>query len=122
MQEAYTELAQLGKAIAHPARLQILELLSREEACVCHLTAVLGLRQSNVSQHLTVLRDAGLVRDRREGTLVYYRLADARAAAVLALLRDILRDLHPELVFNPMPLSPVEGCPCPHCEAASCCK
>jgi DNA-binding transcriptional ArsR family regulator len=73
MEEAYAFLAGLGQAMAHPTRLHILEALARREACVCHLTALLGQRQAHVSQHLRVLKDAGLVTDRREGQMVYYR-------------------------------------------------
>jgi DNA-binding transcriptional ArsR family regulator len=59
MEEAYAFLAGLGQAMAHPTRLHILEALARREACVCHLTALLGQRQAHVSQHLRVLKDAG---------------------------------------------------------------
>ncbi len=66
--------AQLFKALMHPARLSILEILRDGEQCVCHLEAVLGLRQAYISQHLTVLREAGLLEDRRDGARIYYRV------------------------------------------------
>lgn len=58
----------------HPSRLTILEILRDGEQCVCHLEAVLGCRQAYISQHLMVLREAGLVEDRREGARIYYRV------------------------------------------------
>jgi DNA-binding transcriptional ArsR family regulator len=57
----------LFKAFSHPARLAILEELRKGEHCVCHLEALLEARQSYVSQQLAVLREAGLISDRRDG-------------------------------------------------------
>jgi DNA-binding transcriptional ArsR family regulator len=62
------------KALADPTRLRILALLAREELSVGELTEVLGMTQSRVSGHLGVLREAGLVRDRRQGTSAFYSL------------------------------------------------
>ncbi len=70
------ELEQLFKGLADQNRLRILNLLLHGELCVCDLQFVLGSSQSNVSRHLTYLRNAGLVLDRREGTRMYYRLAN----------------------------------------------
>ena len=58
----YANRAQIFKALAYRARLHILEALEQEEACVCHLEALLGLRQAYISQHLALLRQAGLTR------------------------------------------------------------
>jgi len=66
--------AKLFKALMHPARLSILEALRNGEECVCHLEAVLSCRQAYISQHLMVLREAGLVVDRREGARIFYRV------------------------------------------------
>jgi ArsR family transcriptional regulator len=63
--------AKLFRVLAHPVRLQILTILAKHEACVCHLEALLGRPQPYVSQQLATLREAGLVQDRREGTLIY---------------------------------------------------
>jgi DNA-binding transcriptional ArsR family regulator len=57
----YTDAAVRFKALAHPVRLQILDMLRSGEVCVCHMEAVLGKRQAYISQQLMVLRDAGLV-------------------------------------------------------------
>jgi DNA-binding transcriptional ArsR family regulator len=66
--------ADIAKALAHPSRLLMLDALSDEELCVCDLTELVGSDQSTVSKHLAVLRNAGLVDLRKEGTLAYYRL------------------------------------------------
>jgi ArsR family transcriptional regulator len=68
--------SRLFRALGDETRLRIVALLSHGELCVCHLEEALGLPQSNVSRHLAVLRAAGIVRDRREGSWVYYRLLD----------------------------------------------
>ncbi len=117
MQQSYRKLARIARALAHPTRLHILDILARQEACVCHLTAVVGQRQANVSQHLMVLREAGLVRDRREGVMIYYRLSDARLPTLINLLKELLRAWDPDIRFPEIPETPVEGCPCPACSA-----
>jgi ArsR family transcriptional regulator, lead/cadmium/zinc/bismuth-responsive transcriptional repressor len=111
---SYRQQAQLHRALAHPVRLRILDVLAREEACVCHLTAILRKPQPYVSQQLSMLRDADLVTDRREGTLIYYRLRDERLADLLALGRRLL----PEGGSPDLPEGPVPGCPCPRCQGA----
>lgn len=65
-----------AKALANPARLRVLAALGRGECCVCQLTAVLDLAPSTVSAHLSELRRAGFLLDRKDGKIVYYRLAD----------------------------------------------
>ena len=67
--------SRLFKALGDETRLRIVALLSHGELCVCHFEAALGLSQPNVSRQLGVLRNAGVVEARREGTWVYYRLA-----------------------------------------------
>ncbi len=70
-----TEAAELFKALADPTRIRLLGMLAaRGETCVCELVAALDAPQPKVSQHLRVLRAAGLVRFRREGIRIYYRL------------------------------------------------
>lgn len=64
------------RALADETRLQILELLRGGERCVCELTEALDLRQSLLSFHLKTLKDAGLVRDRREGRWMYYAVEE----------------------------------------------
>ncbi len=113
--EGFREGAALFKALAHPVRLQIVALLRYGEACVCHMQTILGKRQPYISQQLMALRDAGLVEDRREGTIVYYRLAATEIETLLAWVRDELARQGrptPQLVI---PRPPVKGCPCPQC-------
>jgi DNA-binding transcriptional ArsR family regulator len=109
--------AQLFRALSHPVRLRILDILARQEACVCHLTAILDQRQPYVSQQLASLREAGLVTDRRDGTLIYYRLANDHLATLLHQGRMVLKDLVGDhLVFVPVPEEALANCPCPRCQ------
>ncbi len=116
-ESGYKVQSQLFRALSHPVRLRILDILARQEACVCHLTAILGQRQPYVSQQLGTLREAGLVTDRREGTLIYYRLAGDHLARLLDEGRELARDLGGEgLDFPPVPTEAVDNCPCPRCQ------
>lgn len=69
----YEARARVAKALAHPSRLIIMEALQEREHCVCELTALVGADQSTVSKHLAVLKQAGLVEDRKDGVMIYYR-------------------------------------------------
>jgi len=82
--------AEFFKAMAHPVRIRLLELLRDGERSVSELIDALGLEGSHVSQQLGVLRRANLVQSRKEGTSVFYSLADRRIATVLKLSKDIL--------------------------------
>ncbi|MDY7091866.1 MAG: metalloregulator ArsR/SmtB family transcription factor [Acidobacteriota bacterium] len=87
------DLVEASKGLAHPARLRLLAMLATGELCVCQMTAVLELAPSTVSQHLSVLSRGGLVADRKEGKLVYYRLGDGEMAeAVLDPLLSLLAE------------------------------
>jgi DNA-binding transcriptional ArsR family regulator len=66
--------ARIIKALAHPARLFIMDELAKGERCVCELTESLGLDVSTVSKHLSVLKSAGLVTDDKRGLKVFYSL------------------------------------------------
>lgn len=68
----------LFKALSDETRLRIMVLLSEKELCVCQIEAALGLPQAKVSRHLTVLRYAGLAKDRRDGLWIYYSLAEPK--------------------------------------------
>src|SRR5262249_18814973 len=72
-------LQRVFKTLAAPPRVRILALLEREELAVQELMEALRMAQSRVSRHLAILRDAGLVEDRRDGTFVFYRFAPAAA-------------------------------------------
>ncbi|RJQ46506.1 MAG: ArsR family transcriptional regulator [Gaiellales bacterium] len=91
-----TEYESVMKAAGDPTRARILKLLEAGELCVCDMIEVLGLGQSTVSGHLAVLREAGLVKDRKEGRWAYYSLAERvkgrYASPLLALLFNWLDD------------------------------
>ena len=88
-------LQKVFKTFSDPTRVRILALLEREELAVQELMDVLGMAQSRVSRHLAILRDAGLVQDRRDGTYVFYRFVAPAAAAwqeTWALVSRTLRE------------------------------
>ena len=72
--------ARVIKAMGHPTRLFIVDELSRQERCVCELTEMIGADVSTVSKHLSILREAGIVRDEKRGSKVFY---DLRVPCVL---------------------------------------
>ncbi|OLN33033.1 ArsR/SmtB family transcription factor [Desulfosporosinus metallidurans] len=80
----------LFKAIAHPSRVQILEYLSSGERCVCEIISELGLGQSNVSQHLAVLRRENLIESRKQGLQVMYRVKHLEILAVLQKSQELI--------------------------------
>ena len=84
------DLARLLKAVADPARLQLLALLKAStggEACVCDLTGPLGLSQPTVSHHLKVLTEAGLLTREKRGTWAWYSIVPGRLDEIAAVLR-----------------------------------
>ena len=89
---AYRLQAKTAKALAHPTRIAILEMLRRGERCVCEMESELGASQANISQHLAALRDANLVVGRREGMRIQYQVNDERVFQVLDLLAAIRHD------------------------------
>ncbi len=103
-------MSDLFRVLMHPTRLAILELLRPGEQCVCHLEAYLGKRQAYISQQLMLLRDAGLVADRRDGLNVFYRVTQPQIYTVI----DAARTLYPDSVAPVSPLG--DGhCTCPQC-------
>lgn len=82
--------AGLFKVLGHPARVRILELLKEGESSVGSLQGELGLDSGGTSQHLAALRQAGLVVSRRDGTSVYYRVADRKVFSLLDAARAII--------------------------------
>ncbi|HEX7077036.1 MAG TPA: metalloregulator ArsR/SmtB family transcription factor [Candidatus Eisenbacteria bacterium] len=102
------------KAAGDPTRTRILKLLEGGGLCVCQVQAVLGLAPSTVSKHLTILRNAGLVADRRDGKWIEYALAtDGQrpyARAVLAMLRGPL-DRDPAVVADRKRLRAIRAIP-----------
>jgi DNA-binding transcriptional ArsR family regulator len=80
------------KALADETRLQILKFLEDGEKCVCEIVPYIGTSQSNVSQHLKILKNANIVTDRREGRSIYYSVVDERIFECLELLEQISQD------------------------------
>jgi ArsR family transcriptional regulator len=82
--------AELFKTLAHPARIRILELLAAQDRSVAELFPEVGLEASNLSQQLGVLRRAGVVSSRKEGSTVIYSIASPNIAELLMVARNVL--------------------------------
>jgi DNA-binding transcriptional ArsR family regulator len=81
--------AAVGRALADPKRLCVLESLAAGELSVSDLSTKVGCQVPNMSQHLAVLRSAGLVQSRRDGSTVFYRLADVRVLEAYRLIQSL---------------------------------
>ena len=103
----YENTSSLLRALAHPVRLEIVDILRHGEVCVCHIEAALGRRQAYVSQQLMILRDAGLVESRKEGLQVYYRLTNRQVVQLLETLYGPPDEANAPIL--------IEGCGCPSC-------
>lgn len=90
--EIFEMQAELIKMLAHPKRLMVLELLSRQEMSVGQMAEALETPAATISQHLRLLRDRHLVRARREGQTVFYNLVDRRITEACHISRDMLLD------------------------------
>ena len=75
--------AEILKALGQPTRLRIMEYLRDGERCVCEIFPAIGGQQSNISRHLAVLKQAGLVADRRVGVSIFYRVKDPAIFKIL---------------------------------------
>lgn len=82
------------KTIASQKRLEIIQILKNRELSVSEMVGMLGVRQSNLSQHLSLLRRHNIVTNRKKGLNVYYSLADPRIAEACQLIREFLTDQH----------------------------
>ena len=111
--ELSVSLAEMFRLMGQPVRMQILLTIASEETCVCHIEAALGLRQAVISQHLMVLRDAGLVAASRDGRNIFYRLAKPglyEAISQVAVVAGVPADDLAQFSRRPLP-----DCPCPRC-------
>ena len=90
--ERYEARARIAKALGHASRLMMLDALADREMCVCELTELVGADQSTVSKHLGVLKQAGLVADRREGTMIFYRLKVACLRGFWQCIESVLKE------------------------------
>ena len=109
--DSYETQSDILKALSHPARLAILDILRGGEQCVCHMEATLNLRQAYISQQLMILKDAGLVEARRDGLNLYYRVIKPEIFNVLETLNSVT-GMTPKL---PKHKHANANCPCPKC-------
>jgi DNA-binding transcriptional ArsR family regulator len=101
--------AQVFKILTHPARIAILNILRDGEHCVCHMEANLGFRQSYISQQLAVLREAGLIADRREGWNIFYQVINPQIYDLLDAVSRLTGAVIPEAMNSKV------ICTCPQC-------
>jgi DNA-binding transcriptional ArsR family regulator len=88
-QEHIETAARALKAISHPLRLKILCVVGDQETCVQDIVEAVGTSQSNISQHLEILRDKGVLQTRKDANRVFYRIADQRTLQLIALMREV---------------------------------
>ena len=88
-QEHVEQAARALKAMAHPLRLRILCVIGTAEMSVQDIVEAVGTSQSNVSQHLGILRDKGVLRARKAANRVYYRVSDERTLALIGMMREV---------------------------------
>ena len=110
--DIYDTQSEFLKAISHPTRLAILDILRDGEQCVCHMEATLNSRQAYISQQLMVLKQAELVDSRRDGLNLYYRVVKPEVFTLLDTIR----------LVTGIPSKPIKhkhaantDCPCPKC-------
>ena len=89
-QQEHVEIAARAlKAISHPLRLKILCVVGDQEVCVQDIVEAVGTSQSNISQHLAILRDKGILASRKDANRVYYRVGDSRTLRLISMMRDV---------------------------------
>lgn len=87
--DGYQIQSDLLKTLSHPTRLAVLEILRDGEQCVCHMEAMLKLRQAYISQQLMILKQAGLLDSRRDGLNLYYHVIKPEIYTVLDMLPSV---------------------------------
>ncbi|HEX5338006.1 MAG TPA: metalloregulator ArsR/SmtB family transcription factor [Gallionella sp.] len=88
-EEDIQQAAMAIKAIAHPLRLKILCVLGDREISVQDIVEQVGTSQSNISQHLAILRDKGVLATRKDANRVFYRIGDLRTLKLVGMMRDV---------------------------------
>ncbi len=86
--------ADVCKALAHAKRLEILHILKGKEVSVRDIVMQMGISKANVSQHLAIMRKAGILNTRREGLNAYYRISSPKIARACNLMREVLLEHH----------------------------
>ena len=88
-QEHIEQAARALKAISHPLRLKILCVVGKQEACVQEIVDAVGTSQSNISQHLAILREKGVLITRKDANRIYYRVGDARTLQLIGMMQEV---------------------------------
>ncbi len=91
-QEDIEMAARALKSISHPLRLKILCVIGDQEACVQEIVDAVGTSQSNISQHLAILREKGVLLTRKDANRVFYRVGDKRTLQLVSLMREVFCD------------------------------
>lgn len=95
-QEQIEQAARAMKSIAHPLRLKILCLVADEEMSVQDIVGAVGTSQSNISQHLAILRDKGVLKARKDANRVFYRIGDERTLELVGIMRQVFCGVPPK--------------------------
>lgn len=100
--ELYQMQADLCCALSHPVRLQILDLLANSEKCSTQLLEILELPKANLSQHLHVLKNAGIIKSRKEGSFYYFSVALPKIKEACSIVSCVLEEkiVQDELKFG----------------------
>jgi rhodanese-related sulfurtransferase/DNA-binding transcriptional ArsR family regulator len=107
--EVYDGVARVAQALASGSRLKMLELLAQRERAVQELSASAGLNVTTASAHLQILREAGLVKSRREGRQIFYRLAGGDVAALTSQLARVAEAHRPSVQADLAAALPLDG-------------
>jgi DNA-binding transcriptional ArsR family regulator len=108
------QIANVLKVLGSTFRVKLLYTIGTGEACVCHLEAVMKKRQAYISQHLMVLRDAGILETRRDGKYIFYRIADGSIFKLIESAAAI-QGIPPERLPQVTASVPHANCSCPKC-------
>lgn len=93
--EQIEQAARAMKAISHPLRLKILCVLGDQETSVQDIVEAVGTSQSNISQHLAILRDKGILRARKDANRVFYSVSDQRTLQLIVMMREVFCGIAP---------------------------
>ncbi len=84
--------AEISKTLAHPLRLALLHILKDGEKTVSELVGIIGASQSNISQHLALMRQRQIVKTRKTGSSVYYQVANPKISQACDIMQEVLRE------------------------------
>ena len=112
------KIAEYFKVLGSPIRVKILLSIGYGESCVCHLEAKLKKRQAYISQHLMVLRDAGILETHRDGKYIYYRVSDRKIFNLIDTAANLLK-MAPDTLPDIGKTAALSHCDCPKCQSAS---